>query len=269
MMEARPNTLQSLKLSFAVCGFALVLFLGLVAHAQESSSSPSGSTSANSSTAQQTEQEKEAGRRKNRQPGFAEQLAKETRQAAGEDEETAQFKQSASVVWLSKLTGGNLQHAYWLAVLLNFAVIAAVLLWAGRKYLPGIFRVRTEAIQRAMEQARRASEDANRRLSEIESRLSKLDDEISAMKASGEADLAAEEARIKAAAEEDARKIVESAQQEIAAAAKAARRDLTGYAADLAIALAKKQIHVDAGTDSSLVRSFADRLGNAEDGGKN
>jgi F-type H+-transporting ATPase subunit b len=268
MMEARPNTLQSLKLSFAVCGFALVLFLGLVGHAQESSSSPSGSSSANSSTAQQTQQEKEAGQRKNRQPGLAAQLAKGTRQAAGEDE-TAQFKQSASVVWLSKLTGGNLQYAYWLAVLLNFAVIAAVLLWAGRKYLPGIFRVRTEAIQRAMEQARRASEDANRRLSEIESRLSKLDDEISAMKASGEADLAAEEARIKAAAEEDARKIVESAQQEIAAAAKAARRDLTGYAADLAIALAKKQIHVDAGTDSSLVRSFAARLGNAEDGGKN
>ena len=81
--------------------------------------------------------------------------------------------------------------------------------------------------------------------------------------------MTAEEARIKAAAEEDARKIVESAEQEIAAASKAARRDLTAYAADLAIALAKKQIHVDAGTDSALVRSFADRLGTAEDGGKN
>ena len=120
-----------------------------------------------------------------------------------------------------------------------------------------------------MEDARRASEDANRRLSEIESRLARLGDEISALKATGDADLAAEEARIKAAAEEDARKIVESAEQEIAAASKAARRDLTSYAADLAIALAKKQIHVDAGTDSSLVRSFADRLGSAEDGGKN
>jgi hypothetical protein len=28
----------------------------------------------------------------------------------------------------------------------------------------------------------------------------------------------------------------------------------------LAIGLAKKQIHVDAGTDASLVRSFADKL---------
>jgi F-type H+-transporting ATPase subunit b len=204
------------------------------------------------------------------EPGFGEQLAKETREAAGEEEdETAQFKKSSSVVWLSKLTGGNLQHAYWLAVLINFGVIAGVLVWAGRKFLPGAFRARTAAIQRAMEQARRASEDANRRLGDIESRLSRLGDEIAAMRAMGDAELAAEQARIKAAADEDARKIVESAEQEIAAAAKAARRDLTNYAADLAISLAKKQIHVDANTDSSLVRSFADRLGRAEDGGKN
>ena len=50
-------------------------------------------------------------------------------------------------------------------------------------------------------------------------------------------------------------------------AAKAARRDLTAYAADLAIGLAKKQIHVDAGTDASLVRNFVDKLTGAE--GKN
>ncbi len=57
-------------------------------------------------------------------PGFGAQLAKETREAAGEDDEAAQFKQSASVRWLSKFTGGNLQHAYWLAMLLNFGAIA-------------------------------------------------------------------------------------------------------------------------------------------------
>ena len=47
------------------------------------------------------------------------------------------------------------------------------------------------------------------------------------MTANAEKEAAAEEARIKAAAEEDARKIVESAEQEIAAAAKLARRELT------------------------------------------
>ncbi len=251
-------------LGSCACALGLWLLLAVTATAQE----PAGGESVNSGPASSPhQQEKKKEQQAKENPGFGAQLAKETREAAGEDDETAQFKQSASVVWLSKFTGGNLQHAYWLAVLLNFAVIAGVMIWAARKYLPGAFRARTTGIQRAMEEARRASEDANRRLSEIESRLSRLGDEIAGMKAAGEKDLAAEEARIKAAADEDARKIVESAEQEISAAAKAARRDLTAYAADLAVSLAKKQIHVDASTDSSLVRSFADRLGG--EGGKN
>jgi len=236
--------------------------LSLVVFAQEPGNAPETAPA----SSEQSQKKHEANQAEQR-PGFSAQLAKETREAAGEDDKTAQFKQSASVRWLSKLTGGNLQQAYWLAVLLNFLVIAVVLGWAARKYLPGMFRERTVSIQRALEEARRASEDANRRLGEIESRLARLDDEIAAMKAAGEKDMAAEEARIRVAAEEDARKIVESAEQEIAAAAKAARRDLTAYAADLAIGLAKKQIHVDAGTDASLVRSFADKLTGA--GGKN
>jgi F-type H+-transporting ATPase subunit b len=235
------------------------LFLAATAFAQEPRNAPE-KQSENSSQSKQEAGEKE-------HPGFGAQLAKQEREATGEEEDhTAQFKRSASVRWLSKLTGGNMQHAYWLAMLLNFAAVAAVVFWAGWKFLPGAFRTRTAAIQQAMEEARRASADAGRRLSEIESRLARLDDEISAMKAAGEADLAAEEARIKAAAEEDARKIVESAQQEISAVSKAARRDLTSYAADLAIALAKKQIHVDSATDSTLVRTFADRLGSDERG---
>jgi len=249
-----------------LASITLPVMLGGWTFAQEPGNAPE--TKAEPSS-QQSPTNQKTKKKDDRSPGFGAQLAKQTREAAGEDDENAQFKQSASVRWLSKLTGGNLQHAYWLAMLLNFAVIAGALFWAGRKFLPGAFRARTAAIQRAMEEARRASEDANRRLSEIESRLSRLGDEISAMKTAGEKDLLAEEARIKAAAEEDARKIIDSAEQEIAAAAKAARRDLTAYAADLAIALAKKQIHVDPATDSSLVRSFADRLGNAEDGGKN
>jgi F-type H+-transporting ATPase subunit b len=154
----------------------------------------------------------------------------------------------------------DLEHAYWVCVLLNFVVIAAAIFWLSRKNLPNLFRNRTASIQKAMEEARKASEDANRRLAEIEARLSKLDVEIGGMRAAAEKEAAAEEQRIKAAAEEDARKIVESAEQEIAAAAKSARRELTAYAADLAVSLAKKQIHVDVATDQSLLRDFAQQL---------
>jgi len=190
------------------------------------------------------------------------QLAHGSKEAAGtEKDEMAEFKQSASVQLISRLTGLNPQQAYWLSVVLNFVVIAAVIVWAGRKYLPGMFRDRTAAIQKAMQEAQKASEEARLRLAEIESRLMKLDAEIGIIRDAAEKEGAAEAARIQAAAQEDARKIVTSAEQEIAAAAKAARRQLTAYAADLAVGLARKQIHVDAATDQALVRNFAGQLG--------
>ena len=182
--------------------------------------------------------------------------------ASGED--TAQFKHSGSVKLLSRITGLSLEGAYWLAVLINFGIVAGVIVWASKKNLPAVFRNRTASIQKSIEEARKASEDANRRLSDIESRLSKLGDEIAQMRVSSEKEAAAEEERIQKAAGEDAKRIVESAEQEIAAAAKAARRELTAYAADLAVTLAAKQIHVDAPTDQALVRRFASQL--AKDG---
>jgi len=191
--------------------------------------------------------------------GKASDLAKESREAAGEDEQ-AQFKHSASVQLVAKYTGLSLDHAYWLCVLLNFALIAGAVFYFSKKNLPGWFRDRTSSIQKAMQEARLASAEANRRLAEIEARLSRLDAEIGGMRQAAEKEVASEEARLKAAAEEDARKIVESAEQEIAAAAKTARRELTAYAANLAVSLAGKQIKVDAATDQALVREFAQQL---------
>jgi len=177
-------------------------------------------------------------------------------------DETAQFRHSGSVKLLSRITGLSPDGAYWLAVILNFAVVVVAIVWASKKFLPTMFRNRTASIQKSIEEARRASEDANQRLTQIESRLSRLDDEIAQMRATSEKEAAAEEERIKAAAEADAHRIVESAEQEIAAAAKAARRELTAYAADLAVTLATKQIHVDAPTDQALVRNFSKQLSN-------
>ena len=198
--------------------------------------------------------------------GPGRQLAHESREAAGEEkDETAEFKQSASVRLVSRLTGLDLQKSYWLSVITNFVVIAAVLVWAGRKYMPGFFRNRTAAIQKAMQEAQKASEEARRKLADIESRLMKLDVEIGMMRDAAEKEAEAEATRIRAAAEEEARKIVAAAEQEIAAAAKTARRLLTAHAADLAVGLAQKQIHVDASTDQALVRNFAGQLGTASD----
>ena len=187
---------------------------------------------------------------------------------SGSADETAQFRHSGSVRLLSRLTGLSPDGAYWLAVFINFGVVVVAIVWLSKKSLPAVFRNRTISIQKSIEEARKASEDANRRLSNIESRLGRLSDEIAQMRLTSEKEAAAEEERIQRSAEEDAKRIVESAEQEIAAAAKAARRELTSYAADLAVTLATKQIHVDAPTDQALVRRFASQLANGGNGKK-
>jgi F-type H+-transporting ATPase subunit b len=187
------------------------------------------------------------------------ELAKETREAAGE-EENENLKHSATVRQLARITGLSVHQAHLLAIGINFALIAFLVYWLARKSVPAALHNRTQSIQQALEEARAASQDANRRLAEIEARLRKLDVEIGTMQAAAEKEAEAEEARIQKAAEEDMRKVVAAAEAEIAAAAKQARRELTAHTADLAIALARKQINVDASTDQELVRNFAGHL---------
>lgn len=239
-----------LALALLAC---LVLWTGPAVRAQSSSAAQTDSAA--------SERQSQGGAAAAQPSTPGAQLARESREAAGEDDQS-QFKHSSSVKLVARLTGLSLEHAYWLCVSLNFLIIAAAIVWLSKKNLPGLFRNRTASIQKAMEEARKASQDANRRLAEIEARLARLDGEIGEMRGVADNEAVAEEARIKAAAAEDARKVVEMAEQEIAAAAKAARRELTAYAADLAVTLAKKQIQVDPTTDQALVRSFAEQLSN-------
>lgn len=213
-------------------------------------------TSDQTTSAQATPEDRSAGA----------ELAKETREAAGEEEENENLKHSATIRYLARKTGLTVHQAHLAAVTLNFSIVVFLIYWYGRKIVPPALRNRTESIQRALEQARIASQDANRRLAEIETRLSKLDTEIAQMQTQAEKEAEAAEAQIRQAAEEDIRKVVRTAEQEIASAAKQARRELAVHAADLAVALARKQIHVDSATDQVLVRSFAGKLSSGSGG---
>lgn len=192
---------------------------------------------------------------------FGGELAEQTREATGaEKEDNENLKHSSVVQVFARMTGLSVHHAHLTALWLNFAVVAIIIVWAARKFLPGMFRDRSQAIQQALQEARAASENANRRLADIESRLRQLDVEIAQMQSAAEREATAEDDRIEKAAEQDIKKIVRSAEQEIARAAKQARRELSNHTADLAIALARSQIHIDPNTDQVLVRTFASHL---------
>jgi len=264
-MQTIPGIVQTL-LAFVLLAF--VWALPAQAGAQEQSAPPS-------SQPESTEHKQEAGQPAHEHKSIGGELAQETREATGADEEeNANLKHAAPVQWLARKTGLSVHQAHLLALFLNFAIIVAVVVWAVRKFVPGMLRDRGASIQRALEEARAASQDANRRLADIENRLRQLDVEIGRMQATAEKEADAEEGRIQTAAEEDIRKVVLAAEQEIVAAAKQARRELATHTADLAIALARQQINVDSAADQVLVRTFASTLAsqnsssNNDDGGK-
>ncbi|MGA2371640.1 MAG: hypothetical protein ACLPPV_23500 [Candidatus Korobacteraceae bacterium] len=151
--------------------------------------------------------------------------------------------------------------SFLLSILLNFGGVAAVVYVLLKSKLPQAFRDRTIAIRKGIKEAQAASAEAARRLSDIESRLSKLGSDVAEIRASAEREAAAEEERIRKAAEEDKLKVVQAAEAEIAAIARNARRELKGYAASLAVDLASREIRVDEPTDQALVRDFVGQLG--------
>jgi F-type H+-transporting ATPase subunit b len=196
--------------------------------------------------------------------GVEKKEAKETKEAVKEAEEsggTDALRNSPLVLWIARHTGLSKNVAYWLCVVLNFSIVFFSIALFLRKRLPVKFRNRTASIQQRLEEARKTSEDARRRLDEVEGRLARLDVEITEMRREADENAQAEEKRVLAGVTEERRRIVQSAELEIAMAANAARRDLKTYVAELAVALAEKRIKVAKDTDQSLVRDFTANLG--------
>lgn len=175
-------------------------------------------------------------------------------------EQTTEQAAHTAEKWGRKLGIGP-DTSFLISIILNFLGVAGFFYILLKAKLPQAFRDRTAAIQKGIKDAEAASADASRRLSDIESRLSKLDAEVGEIRASAEREAAAEEQRIRQAAEEDKQKIVAAAEAEIDAIARNARRELKGYAASLAVDLAAREIRVDDRTDQALVREFVEQLG--------
>ncbi|HEU5340369.1 ATP synthase F0 subunit B [Edaphobacter sp.] len=177
-----------------------------------------------------------------------------------EENENEAYRHSAMVRFLGAKLGLNAEQAATAFSLFNFALLVIGVGWVLLKTLPKMFRDRSSAIQKHLVDARTATAEASARLSSVEERLAKLDGQIAAMRSQAEKDAVLDEQRIKAAVEDEKRKILDAAEQEIASATVQARREIQQYAADLAIDQAAKKLVVTAETDRLLVQNFARRL---------
>jgi F-type H+-transporting ATPase subunit b len=181
-----------------------------------------------------------------------------------EQNEDDAYLKSPSVVALGAKLGLNPEQSATAFTVTNFVLLAVAFGWVLVKVLPKMLRERNATIQKDLVNARSATEEARARLSGVEERLGKLDGEIAAMREHAEHDAATAEQRIKATVEEEKKKILAAAEQEITVATSHAQKQLQQYAAGLAIEQAARKLVVSAETDRLLVQGFAQRLAGDE-----
>jgi F-type H+-transporting ATPase subunit b len=145
---------------------------------------------------------------------------------------------------------------------INFAIVAAVLVWLFAKKLPPWFRGNADKISSAITKATAAREEAERQVREAEAKLANLKQEIAALQATAKLEAEQEGERLRALAQSDAKKVGVAAQAEIEAAERAARLELKALAASLAVdgaeTLLAKQLTPSA--QETLVDSFVKSL---------
>jgi F-type H+-transporting ATPase subunit b len=240
--------------------FSLAVFSGSVARAQAAPESQPAQAGASESTPNAAPENSAA-------PIKA--AAPEEKKAEDSESETAAFRHSPVVQKLASILHLPIETAAKLFEFINFGILAFSILYFVVKFLPGVFRNRKAALQKQLVDARSATDVANDRLNGVEQRLARLDQDIDAIRKQVEQDASQDEARIKAALEEERLRIVESAGHEIEAAGAAAQRELKRFAAELAIERATGQLSLTPETDRKLVQNFARGLGNNNQGGRN
>jgi F-type H+-transporting ATPase subunit b len=125
----------------------------------------------------------------------------------------------------------------WQAI--NLVVFLGLLVWFLRKPVSTFFGDRRKEIEESLRKTEESRRRAEALAAEMEERLAKLDAEVSAIHARATKEAAAEQDELLRQAEEDARKIVERARADMDTRVRYARKELTTYAGDLAVGIAR------------------------------
>lgn len=172
----------------------------------------------------------------------------------------------AAVAAASGGGGGHAEQSFtwrdWLWPVINFAILAFILVFFGRKPAKEYFKKRTELIEQSLKEAKEAKELAQKTLDEVRARLSNTDREIEqileAAKKSGER----EKSEIIAEGERLKEKIIEQAKANIDFELQKAKEKIKSDAALMALELAEKQIKEKLGKkeQEDLVDDYIKRL---------
>jgi F-type H+-transporting ATPase subunit b len=124
----------------------------------------------------------------------------------------------------------------------NFLLLAGGLYYFLRKPFVDYLASRGQQIRGDLVTAKETSALAAAQLTEIDKKLQALPGEIETLKARGKQEIAAEETRIRQAAEHERHRLIEQTRREVDLQVRLAKRELTEHAATLAVSLATEKI---------------------------
>lgn len=144
----------------------------------------------------------------------------------------------------------------------NFAILAGLLGWLIKKNAGPFFASRSKEIQKGISEAAKLKYDAEIRARAIEERLAGLQTEIESLRAEARQELHAEGERLKVETGQLLAKVQSQAEQDIAAAAKAARQNLKAHSVALAVQLAEAKLRarLNPAAQDTLVNGFVTDL---------
>lgn len=184
-----------------------------------------------------------------------------TTENKSEGDENDVYRHSPSVQWVANTLHVNVETAARTMEWINCAIVVLPVVWLLFSFLPKTFKKRNAVIAGKIAEAQTASAQASARLQVVEARLANLDTEIAGIRSQVDADAERDQKRHTEQVEEEKRRIVETAEQEIVAASQAAQRELKRYAAQIALEGAMAQLSLSPETDRELVNEFAQALG--------
>jgi len=134
----------------------------------------------------------------------------------------------------------GLPYPFWQT--LNFVAFVALLVWLLRKPLSQFFGNRRREVAEALRKAEEDRARAEGVAKEIGERLARIEAEIEELRLHAREQAAAEEKEIAARAAEEAERVATRTIGELDARVRTARNELTAYAADLAVEIARELV---------------------------
>jgi F-type H+-transporting ATPase subunit b len=152
-----------------------------------------------------------------------------------------------------------------IARIANFAILVGLLVYFLRSPLAAYLASRGQQIRSDLVTAAELRRSAEAQLAEIDEKMRALPGELETLRQRGSADVAAEEARIRAAAESDRVRILEQMRRDVEMQVRVARRALMQEAAVLATEVARQRIQRTITPDDQLrlIDRYARQLGEA------